>query len=131
MTYCNFDDFQFELSCSMRKLNENENAESLKKRHSNYANTTKNLREIVQFFGTRIKDGETKSFYNGMNKEFYFLSILSSIKGCLSTSKEVNVAMYFAQNKGIIIELNGCSNKYFDCMYLSKYTAEKELFFIG
>ena len=74
------------------------------KKHSEYANWGKLLKETVAFFGDFCDCN--KSYYHGLDKIFVFDQNIIQINGPLSTSLYYNVAKNFANINGMIIEFN-------------------------
>ena len=70
--------------------------------------------------------------YHGINQNMVFNSMSAEIFSVLSTTFTWDVALQFANNKGLVIELVPyAAVKYFDCCWISKYSNECELLFIG
>eukprot|EP01084_Bolivina_argentea_P257281 433423_1 len=142
MIYCNFDLLQYEFSKTCRKLSEYETNDQLKTRHSNFHWLGRILRETVTCFRAYAKFHGTYviHLYHGINQQFLFRSLIAEFKGPLSTTTEYAVALNFCAVKGMILdlklsvtlqkhfsqEMNG-----FDCQWLSDFSNEQEIFFIG
>eukprot|EP01084_Bolivina_argentea_P118358 210015_1 len=145
MIYCNEDTLQAKFSETYRKLSINETDESLKKRHSNYAHLGKLLREFVECFGTKsngIWNLIEQPLFHGVDTEFQFETVRANIKGPFSCTTDFAVALNFSSHKGLIIELSlsrnwiygkddSQKNAFIECYWLSDFSNEQELFFIG
>eukprot|EP01083_Nonionella_stella_P147675 466358_1 len=148
MLYCNFDQLQQTFSTTFRYCDENESDISLKKRHSNYYYLAKNLRELVECFGMKWSlELESIRLYHGINGNFTFSTLDAFIKGPLSTTTSFMIAAQFCDNDGMILDvsidplewvhkINETDEAFqrlncMDCMWLSDYPVESELFFIG
>eukprot|EP01084_Bolivina_argentea_P033615 62160_1 len=123
MIYCNFDQIQYHFSKTYRRLHINERKNEIKKRHSEFFHLGKYLQQTVHWFGTRIKEGIYQSFYHGIDRLliFPFDSHFTDIYSPLSTSKEFEVAVNFANdNNGIIVEFTSVNmnTAYFSCDWL-------------
>eukprot|EP01084_Bolivina_argentea_P213446 362511_1 len=153
MVYCNYDKLQREFTMSFRHKNETETDQEMKERHRNFAHFGRLLRECIECYGTFKKDPDYFlkyiTLYHGVNGNFFFSSLDAYIKGPVSTTTDITVAVNFASNDGMIIEFNmlpwECTMEHqlganldscrtincFDCCWLSAYTAEQEILFIG
>eukprot|EP01083_Nonionella_stella_P252437 869759_1 len=148
LMYCNYSNLQNQFSKTYRKVSPDETDESLKKRHSNYYHLGRLLRELVDCYGTSLRDiRQGAVFYHGISMNCQFKSIATSINGPFSTSLEYAVAVRFSQNEGkngmiLALKLDNEDNSwiislysdkiaYFDCHWLSDYPNEREVFFIG
>eukprot|EP01084_Bolivina_argentea_P117670 208931_1 len=138
MFYCNFDELSYAFSKTYRKSPNESNAQ-VAIRHSNFYWLGKYLKESVNWFGTKIRDGNVGSFYHGINKELLFPHLVTNLPEnriyCpLSTSSAYEVAINFANhNKGMIIEFiktEYCNKIYFECKWLSDYSNEMECLFL-
>eukprot|EP01084_Bolivina_argentea_P264145 447336_1 len=132
MIRCNDDVIQMKLAETYRRNLKHETAESVIKRHSNYANFGRLLRELVSCFG---EDNRDALLYHGTSIESQFPSTNAFIKGPCSTTRDYVVAVNFAGKSGMILELHVQIQKYktgsFSCHYISDFTNEMEIFFIG
>eukprot|EP01084_Bolivina_argentea_P069791 126925_1 len=129
--YCGYDVLQFKFSGSMRKLNKTETIGDVKKRHGNFYYLARYLRETVEIFGRRRVIG-CQVFYHGITTQMLFNSTFATIKGPFSTTPSLAVACQFSHYKGLIMEILPAPElKYFDCSWLSPYSSELEMLFIG
>eukprot|EP01084_Bolivina_argentea_P264962 449005_1 len=148
MLYCNFDIFSFEFSKTFRKLHQNEDDNSMIKRHLNFFWLARLLRECVECYGMFFTKYEAKKkpikAYHGTNQHFTFCAMDAYIKGPFSTTLDYTVAVNFCANKGMILELSlstDCISTnnvaalrricYFDMQWISKYPNEQEIFSVG
>eukprot|EP01084_Bolivina_argentea_P214333 363885_1 len=132
MIYCDLDEFQRKFSKTYRAMNDNDNLDSIKQRHSNFHHFAKTLKETVEVFGIQASDGDVQTIYHGINKEMVFESMNTHICAVMSTTSSLNVAIQFSNNSGLVLELVPNSHlKYFTCCWLSHFSAESELLFIG
>eukprot|EP01084_Bolivina_argentea_P302144 521479_1 len=134
MIYCNYDTLQHEFSKTYRKLKSDESTVSIAKRHEEFYHLAKNLKQIVHWFGERTEYGCKKSVYHGVS-ELLVLNIRGNhlnFMTPLSTSIELPVAINFAGNEGIIIEINlgRTGGTHFSCAWLSDYSNEQEILFV-
>eukprot|EP01084_Bolivina_argentea_P083345 150901_1 len=130
--YCRFDILQNKFSATFRSENKQQTFQDIMDRHSNYHFFAKYLKESVQVFGTEYEKGRTQRMYHGIDKKMIFDSTSPEIFGPLSTSYSHCVAVQFSKSTGMILELvpNG-SLKYFECEWISPFSQEGELLFMG
>eukprot|EP01084_Bolivina_argentea_P253846 426563_1 len=132
MVYCAYNVLQYKFSSTFRYKNDNENLQSLMKRHSNFHFLSKYLRETVEIFGKCSRLSPSIAVYHGINEHMLFECTHSVIFGPLSTTLSWHVAMNFSNNSGMILELCPDINlKYLDCFWLSPFPGESELLFVG
>eukprot|EP01084_Bolivina_argentea_P169825 294339_1 len=139
LLYCNFDEYQKKWSETYRRIPLNETNECMIRRHSYYYHSSCSLKELVENFGTNlaVNDSKNITFYHGISTEMLFIRTITQIYGPMSASTDINVALRFTTNKGLILQLKYAfsyypiSAKYFDCSYLSDFTEEKECLFLG
>ena len=113
-------------------MQNDDNFDKIKKRHSNFHHFAKNIKEAVEVFGTQYMDGNIKRMYHGIDKEMIFDGMKPYIHTVLSTTYSQSVAIQFTNNTGLLLEIiPNPILKYFDCCWLSKYSNEGELLFIG
>ena len=147
--YCDIGNLSATFSSTFRRNHPLESLEQIKNRNREYATWSKLLRECVQCFGVegwkyslsiqanKLKGYVKGPFYCGMSSRINIPEYNIRLCGPTSTSKHIEVAARFAGNDGIIIQLN--NNGYwqsdgircFDCYWLSNYSAEDELLFMG
>eukprot|EP01084_Bolivina_argentea_P105076 188090_1 len=137
LIYCDCDIYQNIWSATYRRVSLDESDESLIMRHSYFYHSSKYLRELIEFFGEQLINNTHKSFYHGVNKILYFTKTVAQFNGPLSTSSEINVAINFSNNIGMVLELKysfstyPLNAKFFECTSFSDYPNEKECLFIG
>eukprot|EP00484_Ammonia_sp_Unknown_P013146 CAMPEP_0197078266 /NCGR_PEP_ID=MMETSP1384-20130603/213031_1 /TAXON_ID=29189 /ORGANISM="Ammonia sp." /LENGTH=727 /DNA_ID=CAMNT_0042517131 /DNA_START=716 /DNA_END=2899 /DNA_ORIENTATION=- len=139
LVYCNCDDFQRRWSETFRQIPANESADSLKRRHSHFYHCSKYLRDLIEYFGSRLIDvrNENKTFYHGVNQMLYFTRTIVHFNAPLSTSTEATVALKFSGDVGVVLALKYSSStyllhaKYFNCAFFSDFVNEKECLFVG
>eukprot|EP01084_Bolivina_argentea_P113996 203061_1 len=137
MLYCNQDKLQRRFTETYRKLDVNESDDSLKERHQNYAHLGRLLRELVECFGSNAIPLVVLSkitFYHGVNGIMQFASFKARIKGPFSTSGSFAVAQSFSNNLGVVLGFTISYNwghAFMDCVWLSDFPSEQEVFFIG
>eukprot|EP01084_Bolivina_argentea_P062117 113580_1 len=112
----------------------------IKKNISNYYWLSKILIETVECYNSYFYNNNPYKwhyFYHGITAnmlyEFDGLFILS-FNGPISTSGFVDVPTIFSGNNGIILELskyNITTMTYFNCSWISPYSAEQEMLFFG
>eukprot|EP01083_Nonionella_stella_P190345 704952_1 len=127
MIYCNHDLLQAEFSRTYR--------EGHVHKHCEFYHLALNLKICVHEHGTRVRNGRVRSFYHGVSKMMSFPSYINNVQiySPLSTTSVMNVAMYFTNNEGLIVEFGDRNMgflRYFDCGWLSNYPSERELLFI-
>eukprot|EP01084_Bolivina_argentea_P194681 334063_1 len=135
MIYCNYTNLQYEFSKTYRTI------DKYNSEHHEYYHLGKNLKIIVQKFGTQIVDGNIKRFYHGISEILQFQNTMDAHNAIrifcpLSTTSSFEVATLFAtRDNGMIFEFTGASKyhyqtKYFSVAWLSDFPGEKEYFFI-
>eukprot|EP01084_Bolivina_argentea_P226396 382442_1 len=159
MTYCNYDRLQYVFTSTYRRIPVTETDDSLKKRHANFANLGRLLRELLECFCpilkynkkrmpyddihtslTWAKNCMNETFYHGINTKMQFASCKACFKGPLSTTTDYHVAVNFSNPTGILLELqldqfwvyvNASGTALFDCRWISDYANESEVLFVG
>eukprot|EP01084_Bolivina_argentea_P084460 152733_1 len=152
--YCDWSKLSEAFSKTFRKIKNSESITDVKTRNREYAIWSKVLRETVQLFGqkgwTRAFDDEKRNnewnnennrvqgpFFSGMSKAMIIPEFNIRLCGPSSTSRHIEVATRFAEDKGIIIQLNNngdyhaASLRSFNCSWISNYAGEDEQLFIG
>eukprot|EP01084_Bolivina_argentea_P254143 427156_1 len=130
--YCGFDEFQRKFSETYRALHKDDNLQTIKTRHANFHHFGKHIRECVDVFGTKYCCGTMTRVYHGISQEMVFNSIYPRINGVLSTTCQRNVGLQFSNNSGICLEMIPSHQlKYFRCDWLSPFSNEAELLFVG
>eukprot|EP01084_Bolivina_argentea_P145580 255139_1 len=152
--YTDFTNLSAEFSKTFRRLTQSESDESVKKRHGQYANWGKYLREAVDCFGKRcdvlrapdikdmlfsmVQNGPGKSlFYHGLSCKMLFKKLSAQFCGPLSATLQYSIAVTFSNQgngNGVIISIHPTSSAlltYFDCVPWSKFAYEQEMLFLG
>ena len=135
--YCDFGKLCTAFSATFRRLNVFEEFESVKLRHSEFANFGKLLVEAVLKFGVnRLFDEEKGPFFCGINTNLNIGYYAIRLMGPCSTSTARSVALNFAKSNGVILTLNndgwaGQFQKCFDCSWISNYFEEAERLWIA
>ena len=113
-------------------MNDNDDFQSIYKRHQNFHWFAKYIYETVNVFGTQYEEGDVTKMYHGINKKMIFDGMNADIFTVLSTTSEINVALTFADEEGMVIELIPSGQcKYFDCCWISNFKNEAELLFVS
>ncbi len=90
------------------------------------------MKETVEVFGTQYQHGNVQTVYHGINCEMIFNGTQCEIYSVLSTTSSWTVAVQFSGDVGIILELiPAVSLRYFNCCWISRFSYEAELLFIG
>eukprot|EP01084_Bolivina_argentea_P267318 453725_1 len=107
---------------------------SIKGRHGNFYHLARNLNELIHVYCPREKDAEhaISSVYHGVSKKMRFSGVKESMHQPLSTTMSYAVAINFSGNDGMVLELT-CDEwaRYFQCEFVSDFSAEKEILFIN
>ena len=137
--YTDFTQLSADFSATFRAIHPAETVSSIKKRNSKYFWWSKILRETVELYGDRAKEeGNDKdidtAFYTGMSFVMSIPTFLIRLCSPISTSVQLEVAMKFAKDQGIILQLNvdkvidgaPARVRAFDCSWISRYKEEDE-----
>eukprot|EP01084_Bolivina_argentea_P157503 274462_1 len=146
--YCDWDELQKEFSSTFRRTDTYEPLSSVIQRNSEYAIWSRLVRETVEIFGIDVDYSYDNThgitvfpgrgpFFCGMSHVMVVLEFDISLCAPTSTSKEEAVALTFAGDHGILIQLNNNGEndniqlKSFCCSWLSDYQGENEWLFCG
>ena len=140
--YCDYGKLCTAFSATFRRQNVFETMESVKQRHSQFANFGRLLVELVLAFGInghkRFGGPEYQRgpFFCGLDRNFNFGSFALTLRGPCSTSTVRIVALNFATEKGVILKLSNDTasaqlQKFFDCSWISNYPEELERLWIA
>ena len=143
--YCDYTDLCSHFSSTFRKKAPFEPINSIKKRNSEYFWLSKILRETVELFG-KCSEGELDrddddnrvnqllgSYFCGMSVLMNIPEFSIFLCSPTSTSMQIEVAIKFSGDDGIIIQLDNPQDtsqysflRGFDCSWLSRYKEEDE-----
>eukprot|EP01084_Bolivina_argentea_P176405 305285_1 len=139
--YCDFTEFCTTFSSTFRKLKWSEHLKSVKERNSKYHYISKNLTELVQYYGIRGGSGndngiEHGPFYTGLSFCMIIPEFSIRLNGPTSTTKHKEIAMRFSGRDGIMIKLNnrtypGRYESFFDSSWISTFPEEDERVFFS
>eukprot|EP01084_Bolivina_argentea_P093077 167418_1 len=138
-----------EFSKTFRPMKPYHTLQMVKNRNREFANWSRILRETVEYFGNLGDDdrlSETKRkkhrfekgpFFCGLN--FIMVIPLFNLRLCspTSTTKQIEVATRFADDEGIIIQMNNngnansCMLRGWNCTWLSIHPGEDEILWMG
>eukprot|EP01084_Bolivina_argentea_P042146 77747_1 len=125
MIYCNYTNLSYEFSLSYRDDNGT--------KHENFYWMGMYAKISVQRFGVSKND---LIVYHGVSNKFIFefgfdtRTFAFHAFGPLSTSTQFEVALQFAGDTGLILELNPGTSKSFSCAWLSDFGNESEHLFL-
>eukprot|EP01084_Bolivina_argentea_P064745 118030_1 len=138
--YCDFTEFCTDFSSTFRKNKWNEPIQLVRERNRKYFHCSKNLREVIQYYGTDNYWGrnskESGPFYSGISFVMNIPEFSIRLNGPTSTTRHKEVAIRFATRSGMIIQLNnkerpGSREVFFNVSWLSTYPEEAERIFCG
>ena len=140
--YTDYTDLSSAFSSTFRRKSAFETLKSIKKRNAEYYWLSKTLRETVEIFGQcscgdYVGDGKYRNkllgrFYCGMSFVMNIPEFNIFLCSPTSTSKQIEVAIKFSGDQGIIIQLdNPDTYQYghlrgFNCSWISRYKEEDE-----
>eukprot|EP01084_Bolivina_argentea_P034317 63511_1 len=147
LLYCNKTKLCTAFSSTFRKLHFFETISEVKQRNQQYYFMAKFLREVVDIFGSSgyVFDSVTNEsiseelgpFFTGMSTVMIMPSFSIYLYGPTSTTKQYEVARYFAGDKGTVIQLNnkyfagGRYQRFFYTGWISNYKSEDERLTFG
>ncbi len=133
--YTDYSDLCTHFSGTFRQKTSHESLSSITKRNSEYWWLSKILRETVEIFGgmSRRKGTLFGPFFCGMSVVMNMPSFSINLCSPTSTSAQIEIAMRFSGEKGIIIQFDNPEMEMpynnlsgFDCSWLSRYKEEDE-----
>ena len=135
--YTDYTDLSSHFTATFRKNDVFETLQSIKKRNSVYFWWSKTLRETVEIFGQYSagysRNGVLRgSYYCGMSVVLNIPEFNIFLCSPTSTSKQIEVAIKFSGDHGIVIQLDNPQNRQynklrgFNCCWLSRYKEEDE-----
>eukprot|EP01084_Bolivina_argentea_P155517 271006_1 len=123
---------QLRLNASYTKRMEDESDSSMKQRHSYYAHWARLLCETVEVFVNTQFYTRITQFYHNTNCRLYFNDIYASLYTPTSMTRSLQVSACYANPKGLLLQFeNEPNNKYFECNWISSWSAESEILFVG
>eukprot|EP01083_Nonionella_stella_P105219 302544_1 len=142
--YSDFDLLSYTFSSTFRRNNtgkENQSAaeirKELKQRNAEYWHWSKALRESVELWGIPLDSTQNKYkiFYHGTS-HLIFDKLVAKFSSPTSTTSSIQVAIIFAKENGMILELEqytgyGSDLRYFNMNVLSAFSNEDEKLFFG
>ena len=134
--YTNFTELSYNFSSSFRAISFNESVKEIGDRNSKWANMSKYLRELIECYGEQIKNAKDPIFFHGISK-MLFNNFVTNFYSPTSTTKQLEVAMLFCKDNGIILELKKYDTgidkhlRYFNVSFVSAFSNEDERLFIG
>eukprot|EP01084_Bolivina_argentea_P179503 310175_1 len=145
LLYTDYTDLCSDFSSTFRPLFTYEPLSSIKFRNSIYWWMSKTLREVVQLFGYKKWNEETKTydllgpFYSGLSYQLVFPEFELRLCSPTSTSHHIEIALRFASRDGIVVQLNNNIWRWqhddylsgFPCYLFSRYKEESEILFFG
>eukprot|EP01084_Bolivina_argentea_P076524 138702_1 len=151
--YCDETELQNEFSKTFRKQNSYDSMPSVKRRNREFANWSRILYETINVFGNcgyspQIYDTATEEektnmdfevgpYYCGLSPMMIITEFNMRLNSPTSTTKQIEVAQTFTDDKGIILQMNnnghaqGYALKSWNCSWLSKYVGEAQLLWMG
>jgi len=144
LLYTDFTHFSTHFSSSFRKLRWNESIRETNQRNARFFHIAKALRECVKLFGCNRSarygsslDEASGPFFTGVSVTLNIPSFAINLQGPTSTSKQYTVALRFAGDDGLILQLNNdgecCSDSvsFWDASLTSRYPEEDERIFFA
>eukprot|EP01083_Nonionella_stella_P273273 926946_1 len=125
---------QLKLNASYAKRSEHESDAALKQRHSYYVNWARLLCETVEIFVNTQFYSRIHQFYHNTNCRMYFNDIYASLYTPTSMTRSLAVAACYANPKGLLLVFkvaDETNNRYFECNWISPWSAESEILFVG
>ena len=127
-------------------MSSTERMEDVKIRNSSFWHQSKNIREIVEAFGTcgrpDVLEGENEAesgpFFTGLDVVLAVPQFSIRLCSPTSTSKHIEVSLNFSTKHGIIMQLNNPAEDqrsamvaFFDVSWIGRYPDEDERLFVG
>ena len=147
--YTDWSELCTEFSKTFRKLHKFESINMVKQRNREYANWSKNLRELIEHYGgaawrddwakefNLFRRNENGPYFCGMSFIMVMPQFNTRLNGPTSTTKQIAVATRFGGDDGIIITLNNNGYngsrylRFWNCSWISDYDAEDERIWCG
>eukprot|EP01084_Bolivina_argentea_P196604 337025_1 len=132
MIYCNYSLVSFKFSETFRPIYDEETQKQIVSRHSCYYYFSRYLHESVGAFCNFTTCRNVFEFYHGINKQMIFDSMSCIMYQPFSTTSSYHVAISFSNPGGMILEVRPSgATCYFNCSWLSDFSYENEMLFIG
>eukprot|EP01084_Bolivina_argentea_P123988 219713_1 len=136
LLYCNFSLLCTTFSSTFRRIRKDEHDEQVKGRNSEYRNWSRLLLEAIHLYGTSlVRNTFGKCVFHGVSMVMVFENMNQNMNGPFSTTSQIQVALQFASERGLVLTLSRSSGvdryKYFDCAGISDYSGESEKLFLG
>eukprot|EP01084_Bolivina_argentea_P145190 254539_1 len=133
LIYCNFSAIKHSLTDTYKPMNKYEQWKDVRSKHSEYANFARILTETIECFGDNI-DGN-KLFYHCVLGAFELHSLDARFFVPTSMTQQLSVITYYCSqySDGLILGLTAIHSdlKYLNCSFLSDFTNELEVIFLG
>eukprot|EP01084_Bolivina_argentea_P201281 344073_1 len=148
--YCDWSELCTEFSKTFRNATFDETISAIIQKHQEFAIWARYLRETIEYFGAKgfgdvvlrnskmcIVNELIGPFYCGMSFEMVMPQFNIRLSSPTSTSLHIEVATRFAEEKGIVIQLNNDGTEIsgdlrgFPCNWISNYSEEQEILFCG
>ena len=137
--YCDYSAYSTKFSSTFRCLSHKETMVDVKKRNSEFWYQSKYFRETIEIYGRRDGRDDSKSgpFFCGIDGVLCIPQFAIRLNSPTSTSRQIEVALNFAQRKGMIIELNNTGHSrakwfpFLDVAWLSRFPDEDEVVSVG
>ena len=142
IVYTSFENLRNELQKTYiyKSSKERENNKFIIKRHCQFANIGRLLRECVECFGIQTKNSKIQTFFHGITPNISISDISVIIKCPFSSSSQIETILNYQntennlQKNGLLLKLNGDFSgysTYFQCKLLSDFCNEYEQVWIG
>eukprot|EP01084_Bolivina_argentea_P191684 329250_1 len=134
--YTDFDILCAHFVSTFDALSRVESRHEVMTRHREFCGWSKLLNEAVQCFGTQVNDDESNSYYVCTSSQ-YFDRFMLRFNQPTSMTSNLSICTMFCPSNGLILEVTrrrsyvGELLRYFDCGFVSSFSGEKEMLFIG
>ena len=138
--YTDFTEYSTAFSESTRKVDWDEDLDSVKQRNSQYCHTSRLLREAVTYFGSdgrgKMNGRENGPFWLGLNVVLTLNEFSIGFNVPTSTSKTMEIAITFAGKGGMVMQVNNwrgdsASQPFLDTRWFSAHPEEDERLWSG
>eukprot|EP01084_Bolivina_argentea_P065129 118735_1 len=131
--YCDFIALCNEICATFKRIKSDESIKSVAQRNAKYFHISKNLREVIQYYGSITESG---SFFLGLDVVLNISEFGIRLNAPTSTSMRKEIAIRIATKRGMLIVVNnekrpGSLEKYFDVSWLSAFAEEEQRIFCG